>query len=116
MSELSGSERIVRLVSPPTATDVGVLAIQDRQRTTFYVFREISCEIGGRAFAMHKLGLGTLYHVRVGAREDCSCECMGFLAHSTCKHILALDALIRAGLVPERSATIDTASTEEKRG
>jgi hypothetical protein len=40
-----------------------------------------------------------LYHVRVGQREDYSCECMGFLAHNVCRHVLALEALVEQGLV-----------------
>ena len=58
---------------------------------------EIRCEIGGRGFAVHRLGQGELYHVRVGAPEDTSCECMGFLRWGKCKHTAALAALIRKG-------------------
>ena len=57
--------------------------------------REIRCDIGGRGFAVHRLGLGHLYHVRVGRSHDCSCECKGFLYHGYCRHILGLLALIR---------------------
>ena len=49
--------------------------------------------LGGRAFALHRLGLGTLYHVRVGTTAECSCECLGYLHHRKCKHILGLLAL-----------------------
>ena len=66
-------------------------------RTTHYVVWEIRCEIGGRGFAVHRLGLGEVYHVRVGRRADCSCECLGFLRHSHCRHVLGLLALIREG-------------------
>jgi len=99
MTEPADRERTIRLVRPPTAEGVGVFSIHDQRRATFYAFREIPCEIGGWGFAVHKLGLGTLYHVRVGRREDTSCECMGFLAHGVCRHILGLRALLREGLI-----------------
>jgi hypothetical protein len=92
-------QRTVRLLRPPAADGVGIFCVCDARRTTFYAFREIPCAIGGRGFAVHKLGLGNLYHVRVGQREDYSCECMGFLAHNVCRHVLALEALVEQGLV-----------------
>jgi hypothetical protein len=99
MTGPSPAERTIRLVRPPAADGVGVFGIQDPRRTTFYTFHEIPCAIGGRGFAVHKLGLGQLYHVRIGRRDDCSCECLGFLAHGRCRHVLGLLALARHGLV-----------------
>src|SRR6478609_5170588 len=89
--------RTIRLVRPPTADGVGVFCITAGGRSQFYAFHEIRCDIGGRGFAVHRLGLGNLYHVRVGAPEDTSCECMGFLRWGKCKHTAALAALIRKG-------------------
>jgi hypothetical protein len=89
--------RTIRLVRPPDARGVGVFQVSVADRTTWYTLREIPCEIGGRGFAVHRLGLGHLYHVRVGRREDCSCECMGFLSRGYCRHILGLLALVREG-------------------
>lgn len=91
-------ERSVRLVRD-LAKDVGVMAVTIDKDTTYYAVREIACEIGGRGFAMHKLGMGPLYHVRVGEAEDCSCECMGYLRHGYCKHVLGLLALVEAGKI-----------------
>lgn len=91
--------RLIRLVRRPGADGVGVLAITKDRRTYFYVFKEIRCDIGGRAFAMHRLGLANLYHVRVGDSRDCSCECMGFLSRGRCKHIQGLAALIGHGVL-----------------
>jgi hypothetical protein len=90
--------RSVRLVLDPTG-GVGVVCLRAGKEATYYTVREIPCEIGGRGFAMHKLGMGPLYHVRVGGREDCSCECPGFLRHGYCKHLLGLLALVEAGKV-----------------
>jgi hypothetical protein len=89
--------RSLRLIRPPAHNEPGVFCITSKKDTHYYVFQEIACEIGGRAFAMHRLGLGQLYHVRVGRPQDCSCECLGFLAHDQCKHIMALQALLAEG-------------------
>jgi hypothetical protein len=78
---------------------VAVFCVTIGKEAAFYTLREIPCEIGGRGFALHRTGLGNLYHVRVGAAEDCSCECMGFLRHGYCRHVLGLQALIGAGKV-----------------
>jgi len=91
--------RTIRLIRPPNSDEPGVLCIVDNRKSTFYAFREIPCEIGGRAFAVHRLGLGALYDVRIGAPEECSCECLGFLSKGRCKHIQGLLALTGHGMV-----------------
>ena len=78
---------------------VGVISVSTGKEPVYYTVVEIPCEIGGRGFAMHKLGMGPLYHVRVGGPEDCSCECMGYLRHGYCKHVMGLLALVEAGQV-----------------
>jgi hypothetical protein len=99
MSPTARPLRTIRLIRSPRIDGVGVFSVCVREVTTFYTVREIPCDIGGRGFAVHRLGLGTLYHVRVGEPSDCSCECLGFLAHGHCKHILGLLALIRRGKI-----------------
>lgn len=91
--------RTIRLLVPPGADGVGLLCITAARRAVYYVFRELRCEIGGRGFAVHRLGLANLYHTRVDAGRDCSCECLGFLRHGRCKHVLGLSALIGHGLL-----------------
>jgi hypothetical protein len=91
--------RLIRLVRCPDANGVGVFAIEQMQRTHYYVFKEIPCKIGGRGFAVHRIGIATLYHVRVGTPVNCSCECLGFLRHGRCKHIQGLAALVGHGLL-----------------
>ena len=86
-------ERSIRLLRSPLPSGVGLMAITNNRRTNYYAFKEIACDIGGRAFTLHRLGLGNLYHVRVGTAEECSCECLGFLQHRKCKHVLGLLAL-----------------------
>ncbi len=87
--------RSIRLVRHPKIDGVGVCCLTMERERAFYTFVEIPCEIGGRGFAVHKLGMGTLYHVRIGAVEDASCECLGFLRHGTCRHVLGLQALVQ---------------------
>lgn len=93
-------DRAVRLVVPPTADGVGVFAIRSREKISYYTFHEIPCEVGGRGFVVHRLGLGELYHVRIGEPEELSCECLGFLRHGRCKHVLGLVALDENNQLP----------------
>jgi hypothetical protein len=90
-------DRSIRLIRLPDRNGVGVFQIFAAGRLCFYTFREIPCDIGGRGFAVHRLGIGQLYHVRIGRRSDCSCECAGFEFRGYCRHILGLLALERAG-------------------
>ncbi len=83
---------------------MGVFCITSKYNSQFYTFREIPCEIGGRGFAVHRLGQGNLYHVRVSAPDDCSCECLGFLRWGRCKHVSGLTALLRNGQLGERGS------------
>ncbi len=99
MVETPRHRQAIRLIRAPGADGVGVFCIRAGKHSTLYAFREIPCAIGGRGFAVHRLGLGELYHVRVGRSADCSCECLGFLAHGRCRHVDGLLALIRHGKV-----------------
>ncbi len=97
MSDATSPSRWIRLVYAPADDGVGVFCVRDANSTVYYTFREIACAIGGRGFVVHRLGLGTLYHVRVGAAADCECECLGFLRHGYCRHIQGLLALTHHG-------------------
>ena len=94
--------RVIRLVRSPDSDGVGVLAVASKKDTQFYVFKEIGCAIGGRGFTIHRLGLGEVYHVRVGTPAESTCECLGFLRHGRCKHLQGLSALVGHGLLPPR--------------
>ncbi len=89
--------RSIRLMRPPALDGVGIFCVTVGEENDFYTLHELPCEIGGRGFAVHKTGLGTLYHVRIGEPEDCSCECRGFLYRGHCRHVLGLLALAREG-------------------
>ncbi len=97
MSSKRRRQRLIRLWRPPAADGVGVFSINDGKEEDFYAFGEIPCAIGGRGFAVHRLGLGDLYHVRIGTPADCSCECLGFLRHGHCRHVQGLLALLEQG-------------------
>ena len=90
-------KRTIRLVRAPDRDGVGVFSVKVGDKAAHYTIHEIRCDIGGRGFEVHKLGLGTLYHVRIGEPEDCSCECQGFLFRGCCRHVLGLRALILKG-------------------
>ena len=92
------SPRVIRLLRRPDDAGVGVLCITNERGTQHYVFKEIRCDIGGRGFAVHRLGLAQLYHVRIDGR-DSTCECKGFLSRGRCKHVQGLTALIGHGLL-----------------
>lgn len=89
--------RSIRLVHAPDRDGVGVFCVSVGKDDGYYVLRELPCPIGGRGFEVHRLGLGNLYHVRVGKPEECSCECKGFLYRGQCRHVLGLLALVREG-------------------
>jgi hypothetical protein len=89
--------RTIRLIQPPGADGVGIFCVSVGETTTIYTLREIECQIGGRGFAVARLGLGEQYHVRIETLEGSSCECMGFLRHGYCRHVLGLYALVQAG-------------------
>ncbi|MCS7046673.1 MAG: SWIM zinc finger domain-containing protein [Gemmataceae bacterium] len=91
--------RFVRLLRAPGEGEPGLLSLSVGKNTHYYVFMEIPCTIGGRGFVMHRLGMGDVYHVRVGQPEDISCECLGFYRHGKCKHVLALAALVGHELI-----------------
>jgi hypothetical protein len=99
MTETPAPERAIRLVRPTTRDGVGVFLVRTGRLCTYYAVHEIPCDIGGRGFEVHRLGLGYLYHVRVGGAQDCSCECLGFLRHGRCRHVLGLLALVKRGLL-----------------
>jgi hypothetical protein len=96
---MAAAQRSIRLTHPPDDRGVGVFTITLAGRMHWYTFREIPCEIGGRGFIVHKLGLGDVYCVRVGQPDDCSCECLGYYRHQRCKHVEGLRALVHAGLL-----------------
>jgi hypothetical protein len=89
--------RTIRLVRTPGPDGVALVCLDNGKEATCYTLCEIPCEIGGRGFALHRTGLGTLYHVRIGTAEECDCDCLGFLQHGHCKHVLGLLALLKAG-------------------
>ncbi|MBA4062852.1 MAG: hypothetical protein C0501_03935 [Isosphaera sp.] len=99
MADAAAPGRTITLVRQPDRRGIGAFRLGEGAKAQFYAFREIRCEIGGRGFAVHRLGRGVLYHVRVGAPDDPSCECLGFLRWGRCKHVAGLAALVSRGRV-----------------
>ncbi len=102
MPPAASPPRTITLVRPPTPTRygrIGVFRITVGTKAQFYTFVELRCDVGGRGFAVHRLGLGNLYHVRVGTPEECDCDCLGFLSRTACRHVLGLRALVGRGLL-----------------
>ena len=62
MGATTATGRSIRLVRSPTADGIGVFRIDVGGKAQFYTLREIPCEIGGRGFAVHRLGMGEVYH------------------------------------------------------
>jgi hypothetical protein len=99
MSKTTAPARTIRLMRSPDRDGVGVFRVVTPDETVFYTFHEVRCDIGGRGFVVHRLGLGSPYHVRVGTPSESSCECPGFTYTGRCRHVLGLQALMRQGLV-----------------
>jgi len=110
--------RTIRLVRPLGPDGLALVCLDNGKEATFYTLCEIPCEIGGRGFALHRTGLGTLYHVRIGTAEQCDCDCLGFLQHGHCKHVLGLLALLNAGRLtsPASRAEASKAATASASG
>ena len=89
--------------APATGDLPAVLSLTVGKESCNYAFREIRCDIGGRAFELWKLDIAdmTTYHVRCGeAGKHASCECKGFLRWGYCKHVEAIAEMGRRGLLP----------------
>ncbi len=73
----------------------GVMRITAEGVSTYYRYREIPCEIGGKGFEVWRFAASEPYYVRVGTPRTCFCDCIGFTARTTCRHILALIAIAK---------------------
>ncbi|MCS6851566.1 MAG: SWIM zinc finger family protein [Gemmataceae bacterium] len=89
--------RTVRLLRPPSQSELGIFRIASGKQVIYYVFREIPCTVGGRGFLVQQVGTRISWAVRVGRPQDCSCECLGFLYGNRCRHVQGLLTLIRHG-------------------
>jgi len=92
--------REMNLLNAPAAQRWGAMLLTVGKERRGYLFREITCDIGGRAFEVVKVGTDeTTYHVRLDGQQS-TCECLGFLKHSHCKHLAAIAKLLDLGKLP----------------
>lgn len=89
----------VALLRKPDRHGIFVFRITAKKKVALYTAVEIPCEIGGRGFLVHTLGMGPVYAVRIGTPVDQSCECLGYLRHQYCRHQSGLQALADHGLL-----------------
>lgn len=75
-------------------SEARVIAITKNKKTNFYLWAEISCEIGGRGFAMQKIADGAVHHLRIDPSGYVECDCRGFCRWDYCKHVRALNEAI----------------------
>jgi len=83
-------KRTFELIRSPQIDGVGAFGVTAKRDAAIYAFCEIPCEIGGRGFAVHRLGMRNFYHIRVGLAEGFSCEC-----HSTEVQITAEELYLK---------------------
>jgi hypothetical protein len=77
----------------------GKLVIKQGKETDAYLVREIGADFG-RGFQVEHLTEGQCYHVNVtDPAAHSTCECLGFLRWSRCKHRDSLAALIKLGML-----------------
>ena len=76
--------RTIRMMRLIDLDGVGVFCITVGDTNTFYTVHELPCAIGGRGFAVHRTGLGSLYHVRIGEPERALRLLAGDVGAGTC--------------------------------
>ena len=90
--------RHVRLCVRPDGLSAGVVRLTVGKQTADYLLTELAADFG-RGFRVEKVGVEdepAVYHVNVDGDKR-TCECLGYLRHSHCKHADGLAALIAAG-------------------
>jgi hypothetical protein len=93
------ARKVAWVLRPDDEHASGVISITEGRQTDYYCVEPIPCDMGGRAFRLLKHVPGAEpYHVRIdNPPQDFSCECVGFLAHSHCRHVDSLIALMARG-------------------
>lgn len=99
----------VKMIKAPVSRGMpGVFAFRAGKRTTFYLFREISCDIGGRGWEVYRLTSQVAYHVRTGYKgANLRCDCTGFNALGMCRHVLSIQNFVHLGQVGDVEEVIE---------
>lgn len=95
------ADKAITLIHQPQGRGMpGVFRFRADEQYTYYLFREISCDIGGRGWEVWRFTASEPYHVRTGYVGSClGCSCTGFAQNGLCRHVLALQNLVHQGLV-----------------
>jgi hypothetical protein len=86
----------VRLLREPDSHRPAVAAISGPWGCSYYLLKPLPHHDG--AYKVWKVGEGEGYDILAGDRHPL-CHCKGFLKHSYCRHVLAVQALLREGLL-----------------
>jgi hypothetical protein len=90
--------RSVRLALPTSAINpFAVIVVMVGLRAEDYLVRPLASDFG-LAFLVQKVfdPNYSTYHVCLNGRQS-TCDCLGYARYGFCKHVLALEALVRAG-------------------
>jgi hypothetical protein len=94
MADPNKPRRHVAVVKKSEGGEAGVLRVKAGRRLTYYLYREIPCDVGGRGWEVWRLTASEPYNCRTGDRaSEICCDCIGFEARGLCRHVLALMAL-----------------------
>lgn len=95
------AEKAVSLIHGPKSRGLpGVFRFRSDSVCSYYLFREITCDIGGRGWEVWRLTASEPYHVRTGyVGSNLSCSCAGFASNGLCRHVLAMQNLVHSGCV-----------------
>lgn len=75
--------------------DPGIFRVKDKRSSAHYLYSPIQSDLGDRwAFVVWKAGAASAYNVRFDRVGWAQCECMGYLAHSHCRHIDAIREIL----------------------
>ncbi len=88
--------RSIRLCIAPSPINTGVVRIYVGHAFQEYLRNEVEGCAFGRGFLLSKIGHEEQYHVNVDHNRR-TCECLGYITHSHCKHADGLAALVNAG-------------------
>lgn len=92
-------QRFVRVLRLATATQPGLLDLEQDGEHALYAVTPLHNDLGGESYRFAKLGTERVYHVLLGRAEESHCDCPGQVRwghRRPCRHLAALAALRQA--------------------